>query len=255
MTGQSISAKGTVRPGFFTSSATCTTELAPDKDDVSTPTAAAKELRVAPGLMIWPNVTLAASILGMPRTIYKKIAISSSATMIFPALIAVLLPNHATTVNTTRRPTAARVELISALGNSGWTYMANKTPNNETIVGISSVLKEINGANSGWISFTSHISCAPETGSAAAVYAMDSARSTTTNAAPTSAHTTPAPYSFATVGNEPKMPDPTIHPMPINRAPISPIFFFSISKYLKYTIFTRSASSLCLALQNKFSDV
>ena len=72
-----------------------------------------------------------------------------------------------------------------------------------------------------------HINCAALDGMAALVYIKDKERSTTTKAAPSRAQMTPEPYSAMTVGRVPKMPEPTIQPIPISNAPIKPIFFFS----------------------------
>ena len=38
----------------------------------------------------------------------------------------------------------------------------------------------------------------------------------------------PGPYSAATVGMVPKMPEPTMQPIPMSMAPMRPIFFFSM---------------------------
>ena len=169
---------------------------------------------------------------------------SSSTTITFPVLIVVLLPNQATTANTTSSATAATVPLISVLGNRGWRYIPNSTPNSDTIVGISSVENETNAPAMGCISLAAHRNCDPLAGSAAEEYVDASARRTTTAAAPISAHTTPAPYSFATVGSVPKIPEPTMQPMPISNAPSKPIFFFSISISLLFDDFTDNISFL-----------
>lgn len=118
-TGQRTITVGMVRSGLFTSLAIWETEEAPESEEVSTPMAAARELIPMPGLTIWPNVTLLASIFGIPRITYRKIAIINSATIILLMDTVVLFPNHAMAANTNRRMTAAAVPLIAMPGNKG----------------------------------------------------------------------------------------------------------------------------------------